>query len=84
MADGLLKFFTWYEVAVSWEGVVGADVTINKTHYSDMGTDFFTWMDFPRQSPKKQSWENKETYQVHGARFEEKREELPHDFTVCK
>lgn len=31
----LMRFFTGNEVAVFGETVVGADVAVNKTHYSD-------------------------------------------------
>jgi|APAra0007618407_1042631.scaffolds.fasta_scaffold17473_2 hypothetical protein len=36
----LIRFFTGNEIAVIGETVVGADVAVNKTHYSDLSIWF--------------------------------------------
>lgn len=32
---------TWHEVAVPGEGIIGANITVNQTHDSDLGISHF-------------------------------------------
>ena len=59
-------FLTWQEVAVPWEGVVGADITKNSTNYRDP-RDGFCWMSPKGKWVSKQRYKNsKNDHQIHG------------------
>ncbi|CAL5370300.1 unnamed protein product [Camellia sinensis] len=44
--NGYFNFRTWHEVAVPGEGVVGANVTVNNTHDSDLGVCYCCCFNF--------------------------------------
>jgi hypothetical protein len=54
---------------VSGEAVVGADVAVNKTHYTDMGTSFFRLFNLRRHWVDKEKWEKKENKGIHGCKL---------------
>lgn len=65
----MLRLFTCHEVAVSGKAVVGAGVTVNKAHHSDMGAGLpwhsgLCWLSF--QNGREQAWKKQENYRIHG------------------